>query len=257
MEHGTKGAAEQRGPLVRLDHGRRRLVTQLVAVAFQAGRMLVHGPWGIGKTTILTEAARTAREAGFRVGYFARTESLADVVRALEAAYPIAAAGSMPARQRRSSLRLAVEQDPGLLVLDSLDANGTALVGILRSLRGKKLAVLAAAEVEDAVDLAIARSSGLAYRELAVPRLGGRDLGKWLELLNRKFPLPFHLNVTARGALLDLADGRPGVLERAWARLRANRYWRGSVPLLETVAADVRLEWLSETRKPATPGRVN
>ena len=240
-----------------LDHGRRRLVTQLVAVAVQAGRMLVHGPWGIGKTTLLTEAARAVREAGFRVGYSARTESLADVVRALASAYPAAAGGSVPARQRRSALRLAVEQDPGLLVLDGLDASGTALIGFLRSLRGKKLAVVAAAEVEDSEDLAIARSSGLAYRELAVPRLGGHELGRWLELLNRRFPLPFDLNVTARGVLLDLADGRPGILERAWARLRAGRYWRGPVPLLETVAADVRLEWLSETRKPRTLGRMN
>ncbi len=243
--------------MVRLDGLRRRLVAQLVGVTFQAGRALLHGPWGIGKTTILLEVARNARDAGIRVGYCARTRSLGDVVDALAGAYLSGASPGLSAKQRRSALRAAAEREQGLLILDGLQAGGTALVGFMRSLRGRQLAVLAAADVDHPRDLAAARASGVAYREVALPRLPSRDLAKLLAELARRAPLPFALVRSDRLGVLDLAGGRPGVLERAWERLRQDRYWRGNVPLLETLRADIRLEWLAETRESPVVGRRN
>ena len=133
--------------MLELDHSRRGLVSQLVGVATAAGRALVHGPWGIGKTTLLFEAARQVRASGLRTGYAPRTLGLGDVVAALEQAYG-AAHPDVPARRRRSSLRVACELDVGLLLLDGFSARGSALVGFLRSLRGKRLGVIAAADVE-------------------------------------------------------------------------------------------------------------
>jgi DNA polymerase III delta prime subunit len=242
--------------MVRLEGDRRRLVTQLVGVAFQAGRVLVHGPWGVGKTTILLEVARNAREAGIRVGYCPKTRSLGNVVDTLERAYATLSAGALPARQRRSAVRLATEDQSGLLILDGLNARGTALIGFLRSLRGKRLAVIAAADVEHPRDLVPARASGIAYRELPIPQLPARELGKLMARLAQRYPLPFDLPSADRAVLLNIAAGRPGVLERAWARLREARYWRGALPLVETVRADVRLEWLAETGA-AAAGRPN
>ncbi|HVV51386.1 MAG TPA: ATP-binding protein [Polyangia bacterium] len=233
------------------------MVAQLIGVAFQAGRALLHGPWGIGKTTILLEVARNAREAGLSVGYCVRTRSLGDVVDALEHAYGTAGAAGLSAKQRKSVLRLAAERESGLLILDGLEAGGSALVGFMRSLRGKQLAVIAAADVEHPRDLAAARASGVAYRELAIPLLPVRELSKFLEQLLQRQPLPCTLSGADRLALLNLAAGRPGVLERAWARLGQQRYWRGTFPLLETLRADIHLEWLAETSPVAVAGRPN
>jgi hypothetical protein len=243
--------------MARLDGLRRRLVAQLVGVTFQAGRALVHGPWGIGKTTILLEVARNAREAGIGVGYSPRTRSLSDVVDALRRAYQSIAVSGLSAKQRKSALRSATERESGVLLLDGLQARGTALVGYLRSLRGKQLAVIAAADVDHPRDLSAARASGVAYREVAVPPLPVRELAKLLEQLAQRQPVPGPLSGADRLALLNLAEGRPGVLERAWERLGQDRYWRESLPLLEALRADVHLEWLAQTGESAVGGRPN
>jgi hypothetical protein len=233
--------------VLELDRSREPLVERLVQTALASGRALVHGPWGIGKSTLLIEVARGARSAGLRVGYVRGTARLEDVVAALERAYGRADA-DVPARRRRSSLRRASELHAGVILLDSFTARGTALVAFLRSLRGKRLAVIAAADVEHPRDLAAVRAVDLAYREVAMPVLGTPALARYLDRLIERAQPPFQLGDESRRDLTRLAAGCPGVLQRAWARLLDARYWRARRPLIEAIRADVRAEWLAASR---------
>jgi hypothetical protein len=233
--------------VLELDRSRKHLVNRLVEVAVQGRRVLVHGPWGVGKTALLCEAARAARQAGILVGYRASTRRLEDVMAALEQAYGSATVDLPTTRQRRSSLRLACEIDRGVILLDGFRARGSALVGFLRSLRGKQLAVIAAVDVEHPRDLASARAGGVAYQEMAVPPLTGPALRRHLDqLIAVSPPPPFALGTEARRTVLRLSHGCPGVLGRIWARLGQARYWHEGAPLTEAIGADVRMEWLAE-----------
>jgi hypothetical protein len=233
--------------VLELDRSRKCLVECLVRTAGASSRVLVHGRWGIGKSTLLMEAARSARSAGLRVGYVRRTERLEDVVAALERAYGQADA-ELPARRRRSSLRRASELHAGVILLDGFRARGTTLVGFLRSLRGKRLAVIAAADVEHPRDLAAVRAVDLAYREVAVAPLTTATIARHLDRLTERAPSPFQLSEQNRRDLLRLAAGCPGVLQLAWARLLDARYWRAGRPLIEAIHADVRVQWLAASR---------
>lgn len=241
-----------------LDRSRRGLVSHLVELAAGAGRALVHGPWGIGKTTLLLETARAGRAAGLRTAYCGQTRALADVVATLAQLYGDSGAAKSSAKRRRSSLRMATEVDAGLILLDGFQARGTALVGFLRSLRGKRLAVIAAADVEDPRDLAAVRAVDIGYREFVVPPLPARALKQHFDRLLEAMAPPMEISDDARRALLRLAGGCPGILERAWARLQDQRYWRGAAPLLESIRVDLRLEWLAATRATdRNAGRLN
>lgn len=234
--------------MLELDRTRKGLVSHLADVAAEARRILVHGPWGIGKTTLLVEVARAAQNAGVRVAYRAQTESLGDVVATIEEAYGGPEHMEGTARHRKSRSRLVCETERGLILLDGFRAGGTALVGFLRSLRGKQLAVIAAVDVEHPRDLAAARAAGVAYHEIAVPPLASRSLGRYLDQLLATAPPPFDLTTAGRRAVLRLARGCPGVLERAWARLQEPRYWRDGAPLIETIGADIRVQRLAARR---------
>lgn len=221
--------------------GRKEIVDSLTAQALAGHTVLVFGPLGIGKTAILQEVVRRAAEAGRAHAYAARTAAMQDVTRALAEAYPAVSARAGSQRQLRSRLLLAVEERPGILILDHVQRAGTALKGLLRTLDGTGLAILIAADVEHARDHARVRAMRLAYREQHVPPLHGRHMNLILDAHLAQRPLPHPLTEVDRSSLLRIAAGRPGVIHMLLERLEMDRYWRDGQVLSEILRSDVSM----------------
>jgi hypothetical protein len=147
---------------------------------------------------------------------------------------------------------MAVESNPGVLLLDHLAGGGTALKGFLRSLQGTGLGVLLAADVEDQRDRARARALALAYREVEVPPLSQRHLRLLLDRGLADNHLPHRLADRDRKALLELAAGRPGWLHDMAQRLAAPHYWEGQKVLIELLRCDLSLEVMAHHLQPGT-----
>jgi hypothetical protein len=219
--------------------GRAEVVSTLETLALKGETVLVYGPVGIGKTAILAELKRRVERRGLPCGLAPRTERLQDITEALQRAYPDAAGRAHTQRAIRGSLRLATERTRGMLLLDQLLEVGTAAKGFLRSMRGTGLGVVMAADVEHPRDHARVRAWGLAYREHALEPLRGRCMRSLLDrrLIGRS--LPGHLTDEDRQALLEIARGRPGWIDRLVASAADPRYWGAAGLLREVLHADI------------------
>jgi hypothetical protein len=221
--------------------GRDEVIASLEDLGRQGYTVLVYGPLGIGKTSVLVELARRSQRKRRPCAFCPRTEHLAEVTAALARCYPEAATPRLQ-RHRRSRLRLAVEDHPGLLLLDDFIYVGTALKGYLRSLRGTGLGVIIAADVDQPRDHVRLRQHGLAFRELALPPLRGSVMGRLLERELAKRTLPSPLAQEDRDALIRAAQGRPGWIARLVAGATEIRYWHESRLAVDVLVADVLIE---------------
>ena len=209
-------------------HGldRRRLAERLLGRLLSGGTVLLLGPVGIGKTTILHKLARDARARDRPCGLAPRTATLRDVTRALAEAYPAVSGAARTQRSLRGSLRLAVEERPGVLLLDHLVAAGTATRGYLRSLRGTGLGVALAVDVDTPRDRARVRDLRLGHHELDVPPVGSRALASLLDcgLAGRTLPGP--VLQPDRRRLVGGARGCPGRIVLLLQVIGDPRHWR-------------------------------
>jgi hypothetical protein len=219
---------------------RHELVDKLVGFALRGASVSLLGPRGIGKTTLLLEVARIVGEIqGRPVGYGEHTASLGDVTRALCAAYPEVARDARTRPWLRGALRLAAEARPGVLLLDHVVGQGTALRGFLRSLEGTGLGLILAADVHDARERELYRRVRLASREVDVPPLSRRELRALLV----KSLVATGVTLASGDAqrLLDLARGRPGFIVGLAARVGEPQYWRHGRLLAHLLCADLEL----------------
>ncbi len=137
---------------------RDEIVEELARLACDANAAVVFGPFGIGKSSILAEVVRRIRARGVPCGFSPHTETLREVIRGLDEAYPGLAACGAGRRQLRNRLRLAAEAQPGALVLDHLWDESAAMKGLIRYARILNLGLLVAVDAETPRDRAWLRS---------------------------------------------------------------------------------------------------
>jgi len=128
-----------------------------------------------------------------------------------------------------------------MLLLDHLLDAGSALKGYLRSLRGTGLGVVIAADVEHPRDHARIRARGLSYREIALPPLLERHMRRLFDRRIKARRLPNPVSEPDRGALVQIAKGRPGWIVRLAVAASQPRYWRGDRLLIDLLAIDVSI----------------
>jgi hypothetical protein len=231
-------------------HGRDAIVAQLEALAAQGRTGLVFGPVGAGKTAILRALASRARASGRPSGMAPRVEGRGDVTRARAEAYPEAAAGRLEARAFRSRLRLAVEQAPGVLLLDGVVEASPPMRGFLRSLRGTGLGVVVAVDVEHPRDRVRARSFGLAHREIEIPRLHAVAMRRILADGLAGLDLPRPLVEVEHDAIVRAALGLPGKLIGMLRRLALPAYWHDGRPRLSLLRTDAGVALVGTLLRP-------
>jgi len=201
--------------------------------------VLLYGPIGIGKTAIL-EAVRLViikkrRPCGFAV----QTGSLSSLTSVLLTAYPYACNNAVTQRQIRNALRAAIENNPGVLLLDHVHNPGTQFKGFLSSLRGTGLGVLISADAEVPRDHVRLRSMHLAWRDMAVPPLSNRYMYRILaDSLSVKL-LPNPLKNSDRAALVKMAHGRPGWILMISDLLQKTDFWSNGNVLLANIRISI------------------
>jgi hypothetical protein len=189
--------------------GRQTLVAELTRLALEGETVLLYGRRGVGKTAVLEAVGSEVRRYGRACSISLRTEVLADVVEALARCYPHARGPSRWATRAR--LSVAARERPAVLLLDHLGAATPAVRSYLKRLRGTRLGVIIAADVEHSRDRAYVRSLRLAYREMEVSPLERRVMYRFLDVALEGRPLGRPLLSDERAKLLKLAAGRPGV----------------------------------------------
>lgn len=215
--------------------GRSTIVLTLTELVLGGAEVLLYGPVGAGKTTVLQVVAERVRDAGRPCGIARRTTSLGDVTRALAGAYPGAQARTQ--RGLRSFLRRAVEDKPAVLILDHVLKAPTALKGLLRSLRGTRTGVLFAIDADQPRDHAWARELHLTYREVELLPLSRRDMRRLLH--TRLHAAEQRLIPEDEELVLDLARGRPGWIDMVVERLADPQYWRAGRVRADLLRLDV------------------
>lgn len=214
--------------------GRRDVMRALAGHLDEGHFVLLYGPRGVGKTAVLQALAGRCSAAGLAVGTAERTATLADLVAALELAYP--GVDVDVTRQRaRARLRLAAESSPCVLLLDHVGHVGTAFKSLLRSLRGTGSGVVLAADADNAREHERVRGLHLAHREIELPRLGAASIRALLRklLATASVAHPPHEDDVER--LVHAAEGLPGRATWFVAELAREAAWRDG---------RVRAEWL-------------
>jgi hypothetical protein len=222
--------------------GRKRIVETLASLACRGDTVLVYGPLGIGKTAILAAVARKVKASGKPYEVWPKTETFRDVVLGLAETYPEVQVYGWNHRQLRNAFRLAIEAEPGILLLDHFAGVGTAMKGFLRYLRLSGLGILIAAEVEHPRDHARLRDMRLTHCEVEVPPLPAPYLRVLFEDALRRTTLPHPLDEEALVVHIEKARGRPGWIPRILRRLSDPRYWSGGKALADLIEIDVAIE---------------
>ena len=213
--------------------GRRDVMRALAEHLDEGHFVLLYGPRGVGKTAVLQALAERCSAAGLAVGTAERTATLADLVSALELAYP--GVDVDVARPRaRARLRLAAESSRCVLLLDDVGQVGSAFKSLLRSLRGTGSGVVMAAGADSPREHEDLRALHLAHREFELPRLGAASMRALLGrmLATASTPHPLHEDDVER--LVHAAEGLPGratwfvaelAREAAWCDGRVRAEW--------------------------------
>ena len=220
-------------------YGRKDIVDELTALMLRGRVVLLYGPMGIGKTSILEAVRRTVEKENRPCGFSPQTRSLSDFTAALLRAYPdIDAEGRTP-RQLRGALRMAVERNPGVVLLDHLRNAGTQFKGYLASFRGTRLGAVIAADVDVPRDHARFRAMHFTYWEMKVPPLSGQYLRHILADSLAEKSIPYPLTDADRSTLIKAAQGRPGWIIRMADFLQCADYWSDGHAHVESVRAEV------------------
>ncbi len=210
--------------------GRADVFDTLTSLLDGGHTVLVYGPVGIGKSSLIRALQQDAESRGIPCGVSPKTEALSDLTMALARAYPRVDATSGPMRHIRARLRNAVEQEPCRLFLDDVRETGTAFKGALKSLRGTGAGVLLAADVEKARDHASVRGLHLAYREMELAPLHGTTMRTLLKSACAAADLPFPLLDGDLRSLVVASDGLPGRAIWFVEALKNSAAWRSRRP---------------------------
>ena len=209
--------------------GREKLLVKLEDAVLRGDQVLLLGPLGIGKTSVLLDIARRMAARNVPCGLSSDTRSLGDVTAALSSAF----SGSRPLprtqRHLRSQLRLAIEARLGVLLLDHVTTATAPMKGFLRSLRGKRLGVVLAADIENRRDHAAVREMHLTHVEIVVPPLARRLMTALLRDLLAGSAIPSVLIDDDRQRLLQFSRGSPGRLVMFADLLADARFWRAGL----------------------------
>lgn len=229
--------------------GRARVLKNLASLLDEGKTVLLWGPVGVGKTTVLQALERRARARGTPCGVAARTEHLADLTAALAQAYPEVDHSSGTAARVRSRLRIAVEERPGLVLLDHLRSTGTAFKGMLRSIGGTGVGVLLVGDADQPRDHQRLRSLHLAYTEIELAPLHRGSMRVLLRGLLVERALPHRLSEDDFCALIADAAGLPGRAvwfaqlltdPSAWREGRVRRGWLRAEAIIQATETYMR-----------------
>jgi hypothetical protein len=169
--------------------------------------MVLYGPYGSGKSTLITSLETRLTDAGVSCARAAATHSLEDITLALEQAFPSVVTLDV-SRRTHPKLWKAAELQGGVLLLDHLTDVSSGMVEFLHSLCGD-VGVLTAVDTEVELERQRMKPSRLGALSVRMPPVSNALLRELLQArcAHLHVPLP---GPDAERRLVHAADGRPG-----------------------------------------------
>lgn len=228
---------------------------QLISIQFQrtlsarlrrGEHVVLYGPRGGGKSTLLAVLHAQFLQNGVPCGSSPQTGRLDDITQALERAYPDVETAAVTRRRAQGRLRLRADSDEGVLLLDHVTRVGTQAVGLLRRLRGGIAGVLLVVDVETERERKRLRMRHLGTCSLAMPAVPTRTMRHLLRNLTAAHDLP-PLAPAHEPQLLRAARGRPGWLITCVDLLRQGAYRRNGDLYASVLSADTEIALRGES----------
>jgi len=200
--------------------------------------MILYGPHGIGKTTLLRDLETRRRTAGLPCGYVAETRSLEDILRALHEAYPLHDSVALDPEAALSRHWDTAELRGGALLLDHLTDVSNSMVRFLRRLRSGVMGIITA--VDEELDHENRKLQPWRLAALSV-KMPGASADLLRDLLRAQVSESggVKLDEDTERSLIRAAAGRPGWILECAQRLGEKHYWQGSQLFLSVICTDV------------------
>jgi hypothetical protein len=217
---------------------------QLGARLRGGSHLILYGPRGAGKSTLVGELGVQCRTIGIPCGAAPRTIGLPDIVSALAEAYPSTDVAGMGRKAARAHLRLVADGLPGVLFLDHATRMTTAMLGYLRRLRGGIAGTLLVVDVDSPRERERMRDWHAGALSIRMPLMPNRALHQ--VLLAATHDLPEIESRTLR-QIVRMARGRIGWIRECARRLQMQEYWRDDRLHLAVLGMDIEMA-LRESR---------
>lgn len=219
---------------------RRTFRSNLVARLRRGEHVVLHGPRGSGKSTLLADLRAHCLTRNIPCALAPATAHLEDITRALEAAYPDIDTANVSRRRARARLRLAADEHEGVLLLDHVTEVGTAMIGLLRRLRGGIAGVVLAVDIETERERIRLRSRQLGTSHLPMLPMTTRTLHRLFRGHCADLDVP-RIVLREEHRIIRAARGRPGWIVECARLLPEARYWRGGTLHVSTLCMDAEI----------------
>jgi AAA domain len=186
--------------------------------------LILFGPRGVGKSTLLTLLKDQNGAVGAPCGVACSTSGLADVVGALAEAYPATDLAGLGKRAAKARLRSAADRVSGVLLLDHATTVTTAMLGYLRRLRGGIAGALLVADVDTEHERERLRAWHIGALSLRMPLTPDRQLHQMLITATSHGDFP-ELEQRMAQQIVHAARGRIGWLTGCIERMQRPDYW--------------------------------
>jgi predicted ATPase len=204
----------------------RRAFSEALGERLRAGsHLILYGPRGGGKSTLLTVLDDQNRSIGAPCAIAPFTSGLSDIVTALAQAYPGTDIEGLGRRAARARLHSAADRVSGVLLLDHATDVTTAMLGFLRRLRGGITGALLVVDVDTQHERERMRAWHAGALSVRMPPASDRQIHRLLMAAVHAVDLPQVEPKMAR-QIARAARGRIGWLNGCIRRLEMPDYWR-------------------------------
>jgi predicted ATPase len=213
---------------------------QLGARLRTGSHLILYGPRGVGKSTLIREIADHCKAISTPCGLASETSGLPDIVAALTEAYPYADIEGLTKRATAGRLRWVADRAPGVLLLDHATMVTTAMLGYLRRLRGGIVGALLVVDVDSPHERDRLRSWQAGALSIRMPPVSSRRLRRLLSAATQARHLP-DLEPQMVRYIMRVARGRIGWVTECIRRLPMQEYWRDDRLHLAALCMDTEI----------------
>jgi len=209
--------------------------------------LVLYGPWGSGKTTVVIELEGRFRQAGIPCGRSELTQSVDDILDALKAVYPSVDTTGLDLPTARAQFVEAAIARAGILLLDHVIEVDNLMARFLQRLHRGPIGVLSVVDVEVEEEKRRLRPWRLGTLAVRIPPESSNRLAELLESSHRDQGLP-PLKTEFKSQLLRFAQGRPGWIRTCIELERNGHYWQDDQLFISQLCEDTdrAMRWAAE-----------